>query len=262
LNVTERAFFDEHGWLVVRGALDAGELSALVKSFDQVFPELLFAHAQAGQVWQVLGAARQHPSVEKWLHHPALARRAAALLGATRVQLLQDTFLCKPPKKGGIVDWHQDYVYTGYLDPPRSASVRLALTACTAESGCLQVVDGSHRWGWQARPSLFNDDRVRSTLDQLPPELREKVAPDTRTLELQPGDLTVHHCLTLHSSLPNGSAQPRKTIIAHLFDGDCRLKRERLPPGAETHFVTDGDDHFAASAFPVLFSASSEAADR
>src|SRR5262249_33945316 len=161
------------------------ELSELQRAFDQVFPPRLFAHAQPGAVWQVLGAGRKHAPIEAWLRHPALGGRAASLLGARRVQLLQDTILCKPPRVGRPVEWHKDCAYPGYREPAHSLSVRLALTACTLESGCLQVLDGSHAWGWRGRPSILNDDRVRDALDQLPPALRERVEPSRRTLELE-----------------------------------------------------------------------------
>jgi hypothetical protein len=249
----ERRFFEEHGWLVVRGALAPAQVGELEREFDYVFPPALFAHAQAGQVWQVLGAARKHAPVERWLHMEALGRRAAALLGAERVRLLQDTLVCKPPKKGGVIEWHQDYAYTGYLEPAQSLSVRLALTPCTVESGCLQVLDGSHRWGWRGKPRILDDDRVRDALDQLPPELRARVDESRRTVELQPGDLSLHHCLTLHSSLPNTSARARKTIIAHVFDDACRLQRDRLPAGAEAHFTADAEGRLAESIFPTLY---------
>jgi phytanoyl-CoA hydroxylase len=259
---SERAFFDEHGWLVVRGAADVALLGELEAAFDRVFPRAMMAHARGGEAWQVLGAARHHAPVLSWLRHAALAARAAQLMGAARVQLLQDTFLCKPPRVGGAIDWHQDYVYTGYLEPARAVSVRLALSACTVESGCLEVLDGSHRWGWRAQPRILAEQRVRDTLDELPDELKRRVPEVTRTLELQPGDLTVHHCLTLHKSRPNVGPDARKTIIAHVFDGDCRVVKERLPAGAQAHFATDEAGRLIGENFPTLFSASGLAADR
>jgi phytanoyl-CoA hydroxylase len=252
-NESERDFFAEHGWLVVRGALRPGELAEVEQAFDYQFPPALFARARPGEVWQLLGAARRHPPIARWLEHPALGARAASLFGADRIQLLQDTLICKPPRVGGPIEWHQDYSYTGYLEPARSLSVRLSLTACSVDTGCLQVLDGSHLWQWRGRSTILSDDRVRDALDQLPPELAALVPSAQRTLELEPGDLSLHHCLTLHRSLPNVSPKPRKTIVAHVFDGACRLERTRLPPGAQENFVTDSDGHLSAAGFPVLF---------
>ncbi|MBE7448110.1 MAG: phytanoyl-CoA dioxygenase family protein [Kofleriaceae bacterium] len=72
----------------------------------------------------------------------------------------------------------------------------------------------------------------------------------------EPGDVSLHHCLTFHGSRPNTSARPRKTLVLRLFDGACRLVPDRLPsPEAVAHFPTDADGHLDAAAFPVLWSA-------
>jgi ectoine hydroxylase-related dioxygenase (phytanoyl-CoA dioxygenase family) len=67
------------------------------------------------------------------------------------------------------------------------------------------------------------------------------------------GDVTIHHCLTLHGSDPNRSSRPRKTIVTHLFSGDCRLVPDRLPAAQLHHFSTDEDGHLTAPAFPQLY---------
>ena len=57
-----------------------------------------------------------------------MAGLLAEALEASRLQLLQDTALLKAPRVGGRVEWHQDRTYIGYLDQPRAATLRLALT--------------------------------------------------------------------------------------------------------------------------------------
>lgn len=74
----------------------------------------------------------------------------------------------------------------------------------------------------------------------------------TIPLEVRAGDVTIHHCLTLHGSGNNTSARPRKTIITHLFSGDCRLVSERLPRGAR-HQFTDGKGISPRRRSPTLF---------
>jgi ectoine hydroxylase-related dioxygenase (phytanoyl-CoA dioxygenase family) len=82
---------------------------------------------------------------------------------------------------------------------------------------------------------------------------RERVERATIPLEVRAGDVTIHHCLTLHGSGHNTSARPRKTIITHLVSGDCRLVPERLPRAALGHFSTDDQGHLTPPAFPTLF---------
>jgi ectoine hydroxylase-related dioxygenase (phytanoyl-CoA dioxygenase family) len=248
---------------VVRGAFAPERVVELERAFDVVYPPRIYQArpaaaiaVSAGDVWQILGRCRGDAVLAGALADAALAGRACALLDARRVKLLQDTLLLKPPRTGGPVDWHQDYTYTGYLEPPRAVSLRLALSECSRDTGCLEVLDGSHRWGFRAAPRIFRDERVRDVLGELPPELAARVDSSVRPVELAPGDLSIHHCLTLHRSLPNASERPRKTLIAHVFDGDCTVARERLPhPEAAAHFALDAAGHLDEASFPTLFRA-------
>jgi ectoine hydroxylase-related dioxygenase (phytanoyl-CoA dioxygenase family) len=71
-------------------------------------------------------------------------------------------------------------------------------------------------------------------------------------VELQPGDVSVHHCLTFHCSDENRSPQPRMTLIARMFDARQKLVRAKVPPGYEPWFPTDGDGHLTGPLFPLL----------
>ena len=53
---------------------------------------------------------------------------------------------------------HQDYTYTGFLDPPNAVSVRVSLTASSVETGCMYVIDRSHRWGLLGELSVFSHE--------------------------------------------------------------------------------------------------------
>jgi ectoine hydroxylase-related dioxygenase (phytanoyl-CoA dioxygenase family) len=238
------AFFAEHGWMVVRGAVPPETVAALNEAFDQVFPPSL---PYTQPLLESTGASRVHPAVARHTTDPAIAAHVARALGCPHVQLLQDTLLYKPPGRGGRVEWHQDHTYTGYLEPPAAVSVRLALTECNRETGCMKVLDGSHTWGLVGERQILN---ASSVADTLPPEWAGRA--EMREIELRPGDISVHHCLLFHASLPNLSALPRKTVIVRMFDADCRLVTSRLPPGAAAHFPTDGDGHLLPSAFPIV----------
>jgi ectoine hydroxylase-related dioxygenase (phytanoyl-CoA dioxygenase family) len=72
-----------------------------------------------------------------------------------------------------------------------------------------------------------------------------------RPLSLEPGDISIHHCLTLHGSARNTSDRPRRTIILRMFDSACVIDRARLPPGAESYFPTDAAGHLDSAAFPI-----------
>jgi hypothetical protein len=247
LDPDQPAWFAEHGWLIVRGAVPLDRVRELEAAVDAVYG----AHAPAlpGQVWEVAGISQISPPIAAHARDAAIAQRAAAALGCAGIQLLQDTVLVKAATIGGPVAWHQDHTYTGYLDPARVVSVRLALTDCVIANGCLEVIDGSHAWGLLGDVRALTETHVADALGPDAARWRDRVIP----LELAPGDLTIHHCLTLHRSAPNASPHTRKTLITRLFDAACTLVPDRLPPGAASYFPIDASGHLATSAFPRVY---------
>jgi len=237
---------------VVRGVVPPGEIADMLRLFETLIPEIAYPRRRDGVLWEITGAARQVAPLAAVARDARFAALAGEALGCATVQLLQDSLLYKPAREGGPVEWHQDHTYVGFLTPARVVSLRIALLPEDERSGCLRVVDGSHRWGSVGAVRALTETRVDSLLPSLRPD-QEAALAGARPLELEPGDVTIHHCLTLHGSGPNRSERPRKTVILRMFDGACRLDRTRLPPGAEAHFPTDETGRLATSAFPRVF---------
>lgn len=237
----------ERGWAIIRGAATPRSVAALRQAFDALLDP---ASGPAGVLQRP--APRLHsPAVAAWTCSAALGAIAREALDAAEVQLLQDALVLKPPgRQGSEIAWHRDYTHLAFLDAPRALSVRLALDDETLASGALRVLEGSHRHAASgARPLLG---------DTLHPEedaalAREAARGTVRTLELAPGDVSIHLCLTAHGSHANSSAAPRRTLVTHLFDAACRLVPERLPtPDAAAWFPTDARGHLCRHTFPLL----------
>lgn len=253
----QQAFFQEHGWLVLCEVVGTDGLVRLTEAFD-----ILAQTARGGgeiprdefgkSIWQVPGICREN---EALLTHidSGLAAFVADLLRARRIQLLQDTLIVKPARIGAAIELHQDYTHTGFLDPPNAVSIRLSLTRSTVEGGCLYVIDRSHQWGLQGGLSVFSHSLQQGVAERLPAHLRSRVDTGRIPIELNPGDVSIHHCLTYHGSFENAGPTTQKTIVAHVFDGACRLMPERLPTGAVDFFDIDAERHLNAASFPVLF---------
>jgi phytanoyl-CoA hydroxylase len=253
----QHAFFADHGWLVLRNVVCAKDLIRVAEGFDRVTQSFsgrkdVPCDEYGRSIWQFPGMCSLNEALLGHLHR-GLGEFAADLLDATRIQLLQDTLILKPAHVGAPIELHQDYTYTGFLDPPNCVSIRLSLTPSTIESGCMYVIDRSHRWGWQGNMSVFSDRLQQGVAEQLPPELRTRVERDRTPLHLNAGDVSIHHCFTFHGSYENSSDTIQKTIVTHVFDGDCRLIPERLPSNAIHLFHTDKERHLSTASFPVLF---------
>jgi len=267
LSADERAFFAEHGWLVLRGFVSGEHATKLSRAVDGLYPPSSYpggcGSAVEGRddVWELASASSVEPLLREQWGDARVAQAAAEALGCSAVQLLQDTLLVKPPHTGAAVPWHQDHRYTGYLEPARLVTARLALTKCTLASGCLHVLDGSHAWGLQGDVKALTARKIDDALALLPRPLAGRVSAATRVIELSPGDVSLHHCLTFHCSPRNQSAQARKTAVARFFDASCTLRHERLPLGAEAHFPTADGKRLSPAAFPVLYRSGSRHGD-
>ena len=203
-------------------------------------------------LWQLPGDERVRPVVLDLLVRSGVVALAAELLGGDDVRLLQEAFIVKRRGAGGRILPHQDYSYTGYLDAPRAIGVRFPLAPETVQSGCLWVVDGSHRWGLVGGVHALGD-RLRDVHGFLSTAQAAQLDTHRVMLELAPGDVSFHHCLTLHGSDENRSETPRRTIVTHIVAGACRVVRERLPSAeAVRHFQTDAAGRLAGERFPVL----------
>ena len=136
----------------------------------------------------------------------------------------------------------------------------LTITDASAESGCLHVIDGSHTWGLLGGFRIFASGLEQDVRSLLSPMQHEALEQKRIPLAVRAGDVTIHHCLTLHGSDDNRSRNPRKTVVTHLFSSACRLVRDRVPARYLQHFTTDDDGYLAEPGFPTLFTTNARTA--
>ena len=254
LTPEQRAAFAAQGWLVVRGVLDPERVATLERALDELVPEDRYASGFAGRVVEIAGASQGSAVLAGNARDPRLTRLAAEALGVRRLRLLQDTVFIKPAAGGGRVEWHQDFSYFAFFERPDSLTLRVALTPCTRENGCLRVLGGSHAWGLQGADLSFRAISVDDALAAVPERLREEARAAEVLVELAPGDVSLHHCLAFHGSAPNPTARPRKTLAMRFVDADLRVVASRLPSAeAAAYLGADAEGRPSGVTFPVVY---------
>ena len=128
------------------------------------------------------------------------------------------SFFSKPPHDPSFVSWHQDLTYWG-LEPADIVTAWVAITPSTKANGCMRVVPGSHRPGQLRHGDTFAANNLLSRGQVLDVEVDEAEAVD---LELQPGEMSLHHVLVVHGSEPNRSEQPRHGFAIRYIPTYCR----------------------------------------
>ncbi|GAA2481811.1 phytanoyl-CoA dioxygenase family protein [Winogradskya humida] len=195
--------YEEQGFAILRGVIDQellAELDAHVRWLGTKYPDLP-------------PEDYHHPLMRDdafWVRAVTDSRLvdvAEAVLGPD-LALFTAHYVCKPPYQGRAVLWHQDGAYWN-LEPMRALTVWLAVDASTRENGCLRIIPGSHRIPL-SKPVSRNDvpNMLQSATQQdLVDEWVAKAG--IVDIELQPGDVSIHHPNILHYSEPNTSATRR-----------------------------------------------------
>ena len=142
-------------------------------------------------------------------------------------------FFAKPAGDAAYVSWHQDATYWG-LSSPDVATAWVALTPSTPESGCMQVVPGTHR-SQVPHEDRFDDANLLSRGQ----EVAVKVDPATVVdVVLQPGEMSLHHVLLFHGSEPNRSPLPRIGFAIRYVPTHVR----QLSPIRDSALLVRGND--------------------
>jgi len=155
------------------------------------------------------------------------AKIAARMSRSRKVNIFFDQLLIKEPGTEEPTPWHNDLSYWP-IDGSQICTVWLALDRVTAESGAVEYVKGSHRWGTPYHPPAFaGDDRYRTDFPTVPDIEAMRGDLEFVTFDLEPGDCTVHHALTVHGAPGNARADRRRRAVVTRWAGDDVVYRPR-----------------------------------
>lgn len=214
LSPDQRAAYDADGYVIVRGFFDAEEAMLLKRAMEQD-PAIRshFYNRGDNDGGNTKMALWNHPGDSVYGMAARCLRMVDTmedLLGG-EVYHYHSKLTAKEPFEGGAWEWHQDYGYwyhNGCLFP-LMASAMIALDRSTRENGCLQVLKGSHLLG-RVEHRLLEGEQMGADLQRV--EEAQKHL-ETVYAEMDPGDVLLFHCNTLHRSDQNRSENRRWTMI-------------------------------------------------
>ena len=178
--------------------------------------------------------------VDTIVRHARVLDAVEDLIGPD-ILLYHLTLWLKEPRTDAFISWHQDSTYFG-LSPAEHVTAWVALSPSNLESGCVQVVPGSHLAGQAAHGQEQNAANMFATGQNL------AVAADAplEMLVLVPGEFSLHHTHLFHNSMPNRSDDRRIGLGISYIPTHCRCSsRVRLSAslvrGADSHGHFDLD---------------------
>jgi phytanoyl-CoA hydroxylase len=215
---TIRPQYEREGYVIVRGAIDgelAGEARAhvqwLLAKHPGVRPEQL--HAEL---------SRNDPFWIRLVSDDRLVDIAEQFVGPN-VALFATHYICKPPRDGQAVLWHQDGIYWA-LDPMEVVTLWLAVSDSTPENGCMRVVPGTHR------TALTAVEERKEVANVLGSGLKEGMVDESKAVDvvLRAGDVSIHHPNLIHGSEANTSDHWRMGLTIRYVPATTRILKPEI----------------------------------
>ncbi|MBM3263642.1 MAG: phytanoyl-CoA dioxygenase family protein [candidate division Zixibacteria bacterium] len=241
------ATFSRKGYLSPIPVMEAEEIVRIRAEFDRLEAEegreksqigLLDRHLDRSFVWDI---ARD----------PRILDSISSIIGPN-ILLLGTHFFCKYGPSHRFVAWHQDVTYWG-LEPPDALTAWLAIDDSDTENGCMQVIPGTHTTGIHEHGKSEREGNLLS-INQ---ELTMTPEDEARAVDmvLRAGEMSLHHGMLVHGSLPNPSTRRRCGLTLRYIPTSVRQVKLNSHGKRYTAILVHGEDreqHFEEIASPVF----------
>ncbi|MCA0928225.1 phytanoyl-CoA dioxygenase family protein [Ruegeria profundi] len=128
-------------------------------------------------------------------------------------------FFVKEAHTEHTVGMHQDLTYWGMGETPDQVTAWIALSPATVASGCMDFVRGSHKNPILPHTDTYSDTNLLSRGQEIAVEVAEE---EKTHIELAPGQMSLHHGLTIHGSGPNRSDDRRIGLAIRYLNPNAR----------------------------------------
>jgi non-haem Fe2+, alpha-ketoglutarate-dependent halogenase len=196
----EIALFQQHGFVSPVTVLSPPQAQALREQLET------FERAQGGPL---KGALRHKthllfPWLNELIRNTGIVDAIEDLYGPNLLCWTTNFFI-KEGNDPAFVSWHQDSTYWG-LSSPDVVTAWVALSPSTIANGAMRVIPGTHKLDQIRHKDTFGADNLLTRGQEVAVEVDERQAV---SLELQPGQMSLHHVRLIHGSPPNATAERR-----------------------------------------------------
>ncbi len=215
--------FDRDGYVYIPGFLSIEAVATLNNKLKDFIANRLSTMKDGHYFYEDkndLTTLKQMQDLEKydeWFHQLAVnsqfSRIAETLLAET-AECKTVEYFNKPPRIGKATPPHQDGYYF-MLQPQQALTMWLALEEVTEETGCVKYIPGSHlkemrphgrtaTLGFSQGITDFGTEEDKQTEVSFP---------------AQPGDLLIHHSLTIHRAGSNTTSDRTRKALGLIYFG-------------------------------------------
>jgi ectoine hydroxylase-related dioxygenase (phytanoyl-CoA dioxygenase family) len=226
----------QHDLAGLAKAVQHSKLPRLVDNADKV--------AARGSFFLDTSVWRRVPELADFALHGVLPAIASELLGVPAIRFHDDQLFIKEPGAVDRVAFHQDIPYL-HLDGDQGCIFWVPLERVSAGGGRIGYIPGSHLWQQMFKPNIFvsampfpgSEGAEMPRIDGDP----EKYG--VEYVEMEPGDVLVHHFLAIHGSEGNKSTRPRRAFSLRYCDAAVKYRHRPGAPNQPLHRqdAKDGD---------------------
>lgn len=213
--------FGRDGFIYIPGFLSKEEIDLVNKKLEyfikEVVPDMLPEHAfyeekkNPSTLKQLQNISSYDPFFQELLIGSKFEKMAEVLL-EDKVIGKNIEYFNKPPKVGKATPPHQDNYYF-MLNPPKAVTMWMALEKVDAENGCVRYVKSSHLKGMRTHERTQTLGFSQGITDYG----QEKDLANEVAFPTKPGDLLVHHAMTIHRADSNKSSSRSRRAMGLIY---------------------------------------------
>lgn len=207
-----RRRYDREGYAIIPDVLDA----SLIAEADTHIDWLLARHPDLRPDQLGHRLSRDDPFWLRLVSDDRLLDIAEQFIGPD-MALFATHYICKAPRTGQVVHWHQDGAFWP-LEPMTVVTLWLAVSESDPGNGCLRVIPRSHT---KVAAMLETDDADSVLRSRLPDAELDGARPVD--LVLGPGGVSVHHPSIIHGSNANTSDRWRRALTIRYIPTSTRI---------------------------------------
>ena len=230
-----RQAFDRDGFVDVRGFLSVADARTLLNEVERFIRDIVptmppehvfYEDKERHETLKQLQSMHTYDEYFGQLFERGRLRELAAHLLQDEVRPVNMQYFNKPPCVGQATPAHQDGYYF-MLDPCEAVTMWLSLEDVDEENGCVRYVCGSHRRGMRPHGRTQTLGFSQGITDYP----RDEDLTDEVTLPTQPGDLLVHHAMTIHRADGNHSTTRSRRALGFVYFAQ-RAREDRAAKAA------------------------------
>jgi chlorinating enzyme len=177
--------------------------------------------------------------LDQIVHNDVIVKAVEAAIGPDIVLWSSDIAI-KEAGKGSYVPWHQDTPYWN-LSSTEVVSVWFALTEAKVANGAMQVIPGTHKQGALGKLNIegdphkaYKEGKRTSSEGNIFAYDHDMLVPvnedDAISVELEPGEFSLHNIELLHGGGPNPSDEDRVGFVMRFMSAStfCRTGKDSV----------------------------------